>query len=183
MNAGTFEPRGVIPACLMPFDADLNVDETAWEAHLADIASVDGISGIAVNGHAAEVQTLTAAEQERAVVKACEILGRGNVPVIAGIYGESSREAGRMATYAQNEGAEGLLVFPPAFMASGGHMRPEMIEEHLRHLSDNSDLPIIVFQYPLVSGLSYPLSTLVGLCEKFPTIRAVKDQIGGRESA
>ena len=30
MNAGTFEPRGVIPACLMPFDADLNVDETAW---------------------------------------------------------------------------------------------------------------------------------------------------------
>ena len=37
-----------------------------------------------------------------------------------------------------------------------------MIEEHLRHVSDNSDLPIIVFQFPLVSGLSYPLSTLVG---------------------
>ena len=146
--------------------------------HLADIASVDGISGIAVNCHAAEVQTLTAAEQERAVVKACEVLGPGNVPVIAGIYGESSCEAGRMATYAQNEGADGLLVFPPAFMASGGHMRPETIEENLRHISDNSDLPIIVFQFPLVSGLSYPLSTLVGLCEKFPKIRAVKDQIG-----
>ena len=178
VNAGTFEPRGVIPACLMPFDADLNVDEMAWEAHLADIASVDGINGITVNGHAAEVHALTSAEQERAVLKACEVLGPIGVPVIAGIYSESSREAGRMATHAQNEGAEGLLVFPPAFMASGGHMRPEMIAEHLRHISDNSDLPIIVFQFPLASGLSYPLSTLVELCEKFPTIRAVKDQVG-----
>ena len=124
MNAMTFVPRGVIPACLMPFDADLNVDEAAWEAHLADIASVDGVSGIAGNGHAPDVHALTAAEQECAVVKAYEVLGTGNVPVIVGIYGESSREAARMAAFSQNEGAEGLLVFPPTFMASGGICDP-----------------------------------------------------------
>ena len=63
-------------------------------------------------------------------------------------------------------------------MASGEHVRPDLIEEHLRHVSDNSDMPIIVFQFPLFSGLSYPLSTLVGLCDRVPTIRAVKDEIG-----
>jgi 4-hydroxy-tetrahydrodipicolinate synthase len=57
-------------------------------------------------------------------------------------------------------------------------MRPEMIEEHIRHITDNSDLPIVLFQFPVISNLSYPLATLIGLCEKFPTIRAVKDQIG-----
>jgi 4-hydroxy-tetrahydrodipicolinate synthase len=83
-----------------------------------------------------------------------------------------------MAAYAQKEGADALLVFPPAFMTLGGHLRPEMIAEHLRHITENSDLPIILFQFPVASNLSYPLSTLISLCERFPTIRAVKDQIG-----
>lgn len=178
MSARSFEPRGVIPACLMPFDADMKIDEAAWTAHLRDIASVDGIAGIAINGHAAEVHALTISEQERAVIQAREVLGPLGVPVVAGVYTESSLEAGRMAAQAQREGAEGLLVFPPAFMSLGGHMRPEMIEEHIRHITDNSDLPIVLFQFPVISNLSYPLATLIGLCEKFPTIRAVKDQIG-----
>ncbi|MAP18382.1 MAG: dihydrodipicolinate synthase family protein, partial [Aurantimonas sp.] len=178
MSARSFEPRGVIPACLMPFNADMKIDEAAWTAHLRDIASVDGIAGIAINGHAAEVHALTIPEQERAVIQAREVLGPLGVPVVAGVYTESSLEAGRMAAQAQREGAEGLLVFPPAFMSLGGHMRPEMIEEHIRHITDNSDLPIVLFQFPVISNLSYPLATLIGLCEKFPTIRAVKDQIG-----
>lgn len=178
MSERSFEPRGVIPACLMPFDADMKIDEAAWTAHLEDIASVDGITGIAINGHAAEVHALTIPEQERAVIQAREVLGPLSVPVVAGVYTESSLEAGRMAAQAQHEGAEGLLVFPPAFMSLGGHMRPEMIEEHIRHITDNSDLPIVLFQFPVISNLSYPLATLIRLCEKFPTIRAVKDQIG-----
>jgi len=177
MSADAFEPRGVIPACLMPFDADLAVDENSFRSHLEDIASVDEIAGIAINGHAAEVHALTIAEQERAVVVSKDVLGN-SVPVIAGVYTESSIEAGRMAAYAQKEGADGLLVFPPAFMTLGGHMRPEMIIEHVKRITDNSDLPIILFQFPYASNLSYPLSTLLELCERFPTIRAVKDQIG-----
>jgi 4-hydroxy-tetrahydrodipicolinate synthase len=178
MTDTAFEPRGVIPACLMPFDAKMDVAEQAFRAHLQDIASVEGIAGIAINGHAAEVQALSVAEQERAVIVAKEVLGPSHVPVIAGVYTESSLAAGRMAAYAQREGAEGLLVFPPSFMTLGGHLRPEMIETHLKHITDNSDLPIILFQFPLGSNLSYPLATLLELCRKFPTIRAVKDQIG-----
>lgn len=178
MTDTAFEPRGVIPACLMPFDAEMDVDEHAWRSHLEDIASVEGIAGVAINGHAAEVHALTVAEQERAVIVAREVLGPRHVPVIAGVYTESSLAAGRMAAYAQREGAEGLLVFPPSFTALGGNLRPEMIETHLKHITDNSDLPIILFQFPLGSNLSYPLATLLGLCRKFPTIRAVKDQIG-----
>ncbi|MGH7069865.1 MAG: dihydrodipicolinate synthase family protein [Acetobacteraceae bacterium] len=178
MTDRAFEPRGVIPACLMPFDADMNVDERAWRTHLEDIASVEGIAAIAINGHSAEVHALTVAEQERAVIVAGEVLGARHVPVIAGVYTESSLAAGRMATYAQKHGARGLLVFPPSVMTLGGHMRPEMIKTHLQHITDNSDLPIVLFQFPLVSNLSYPLATLLELCRKFRTIRAVKDQIG-----
>jgi 4-hydroxy-tetrahydrodipicolinate synthase len=177
MNDRKFEPKGVIPACLMPFNADMGINEKAYRAHLEDIASVAGISAITINGHAAEVHALTIEEQKRAVVVTKDVLG-SRVPTVVGICTESSLEAGRLAAYAQKEGAEALLVFPPAFMSMGGHLRPEMIFEHLRHITGASDLPIILFQFPVTSQLSYPLDTLLELCRRFPTIRAVKDQIG-----
>lgn len=172
-----FEPRGVIPACLMPFDADLAVDEKAYRRHLADIASVDGISGITINGHAAEVHALTIEEQYRAIVVTKDEL-EDRVPMIVGVYTNSSLEAARIAARAEQEGADALLVFPPDFMTLGGHLRPEMIHEHLRRINEASGLPIILFQYPLASNLAYPLPTLLELCRCFPTIRAIKDQCG-----
>ena len=176
-DKNVFVPKGVIPACLMPFDSGLRIDEPVYRAHLEDLAAVDGINGITINGHAAEVHALTIEEQYRAIVVTKEVLG-DRLPTIAGIYTESSLEAGRMAAYAQKEGADGLLVFPPAFMSLGGHLRPEMTEAHLKCITDASDLPIVLFQFPQISNLSYPLDSLLELCTKFPTIRAVKDQIG-----
>ena len=172
-----FVATGVIPACLMPFSADLAVDEVAYRRHLGDVGSVEGISGITINGHAAEVHALTIEEQFRAIVVTKDVL-QDRVPTIAGVYTNSSLEAARIAAYAEREGADALLVFPPDFMTLGGHLRPEMIYEHLRRITDASGLPIILFQYPLASNLAYPLSTLLELCRRFSSIVAIKDQCG-----
>ncbi|MGH6991564.1 MAG: dihydrodipicolinate synthase family protein [Stellaceae bacterium] len=172
-----FEPTGVIPACLMPFSADLAIDEKAYRAHLDDIASVPGLSAIATNGHAAEVHTLTSDEQRRIVAITTDQLA-GRLPTIAGVFTNSSREAQRLARAAEAEGAAGLLVFPPDLMTLGGHLRPEMIYSHLARIADASGLPIVLFEYPLLSNLSYPLETLLELCRQVPTIVAVKDQVG-----
>lgn len=172
-----FAAHGVIPACLMPFTADLAVDESAYRKHLADVSSVEGISGITINGHAAEVHALTIDEQYRAIVVTKDVL-QDQVPTIVGVYTNSSLEAARIAAYAERERADALLVFPPDFMTLGGHLRPEMIVEHLKRISDASSLPIILFQYPLASNLAYPLQTLLDLCRRFPSIVAIKDQCG-----
>lgn len=176
-HARAFVPEGVIPACLLPFDRDLNIDEPAYRSHLNDIASVEGVSAVTINGHAAEVHALTLDEQKRALVVTRETLGE-RMPIVAGIFTNSSLEAAHMARTAQDEGADALLVFPPDVMALGGHLRPEMISEHVRRITDASDLPIILFQYPLASNLSYPLGSLLELLSRFPQIRAIKDQIG-----
>jgi 4-hydroxy-tetrahydrodipicolinate synthase len=178
MPKTVFEPKGVIPACLMPFDSDYAIDERAYRRHLNDVASVDGIEAITINGHAAEVHALTIEEQYRAIDVTLDELDRQGVATIVGVYTNSSLEAGRIAARAEKAGADALLVFPPDFMALGGHLRPEMAFEHLKHITGESALPIILFQYPLISNLSYPPPTLLELCRRFPTIRAVKDQIG-----
>jgi len=49
---------------------------------------------------------------------------------------------------------------------------------HFKRIADATDLPLIVFQYPLATGQGYPKDTLLRLCEEVPTIRAIKDWIG-----
>jgi 4-hydroxy-tetrahydrodipicolinate synthase len=49
-----FEPKGVIPACLLPLHDDLRI-EAGYRKHLRDVAAVDGISALTVNAHASEV--------------------------------------------------------------------------------------------------------------------------------
>jgi 4-hydroxy-tetrahydrodipicolinate synthase len=49
---------------------------------------------------------------------------------------------------------------------------------HFKRIADATDLPIIVFQYPLATGQGYPRDTLLRLVEEVPTIRAIKDWAG-----
>lgn len=170
----TYEPAGVIPACLLPFRSDLSIDESAYRHHLRDVTSVKGISAITVNGHASEVHALTADEQRRVLAITRDALG-DRCPIIAGIYTGSSLEAGRLARMAEEEGARALLVFPPESAALGGQLRPEVAHAHFERIAAATSLPLILFQYPLASGLGYPLETLLALVEHYPTIRAIKD--------
>jgi 4-hydroxy-tetrahydrodipicolinate synthase len=73
-------------------------------------------------------------------------------------------------------GASALLVFPPAPFTL--QQSPEMALAHFKHIADASDLPIIVFQYPLATGQGYPRDTLLKMCDEVPTIRAIKDWSG-----
>ena len=44
-----FNPSGVIPACLLPFDAEYAIDEPAYRKHLRDVAQVSGLAAVTVN--------------------------------------------------------------------------------------------------------------------------------------
>ena len=70
-------------------------------------------------------------------------------------------------------GASALLVFPPAPFTLG--QSAEMVLAHFKTISDATDLPLIVFQYPLATGQGYPAATLERLFDEVPTIRAIKD--------
>jgi hypothetical protein len=49
---------------------------------------------------------------------------------------------------------------------------------HVKRIADATELPLIVFQYPLATGQGYPKDTLLKMCEDVPSIRAIKDWIG-----
>src|SRR3974390_1653927 len=157
-----FVPEGVVPACLLPFQDDLSIDEPAFRSHLSDVAAVSGVTAITINAHASEVASCTFEEQRRVLEIAQDEIGR-SLPIVNGVYAEGSLEAARLARLAQDGGASALLVFPPGPFTLG--QRPEMALAHFKRIADASDLPIIVFQYPLAGGQGYPFETLLKLCE------------------
>jgi dihydrodipicolinate synthase/N-acetylneuraminate lyase len=162
-----------MPANLLPFRADLEIDEPAYRRHLRWLADAPGVTGIVANGHAAEVSSLTREERKRALAIALDEVA-GKVPVVAGVYSDGTREAVELARDAHAAGAAGLLVFPPTLFMWGAQWKPDMVLRHFSELADGVDLPLVVFEYPPASGIGYQPETLAALC-KIPSVVAVKD--------
>jgi 4-hydroxy-tetrahydrodipicolinate synthase len=170
-----YVPHGVIPAVLLPFNDDLSIDEKSFRAHLRDVAAVKGISAVTINAHSTEVASCSFDEQRRVLEIAQDEIG-DRLPLVNGVWADGSLEAARIARMAQQGGASALLVFPPAPFTLG--QSPDMALAHFRHIADASDLPIIVFQYPLATGQGYPRDTLLRIADAVPSVRAIKDWCG-----
>jgi 4-hydroxy-tetrahydrodipicolinate synthase len=168
-----FRFEGILPANILPFTADLRIDEPAYRAHLRWLAGTRGVSGLVVNGHAAEVSSLDRDERRRALAIALEEAA-GRLPVVAGVYADGTAEAVRLARDAGAEGAAGLLVFPPTLFMWGAQAKPEMAVRHFEEVAAGADLPMVVFEYPPASGIGYAPETLARLAA-IPRVVAVKD--------
>ena len=166
--------EGVIPATLIAFDEDFQIDEKASRKHIRKCALTPWISAVTVNGHSSEIHACSFDEQKKILNFSLDEIG-DIVPVINGVYADGSIEAAKIAKMSDTNGASALLCFPPQSMSMGGHLRPEMAVEHFSRIADATDLPLICFNYPSSGNLSYPFETLLELFEKVPTIKAIKD--------
>ncbi len=164
---------GVMPANVLPFKADLSIDESAYRKHLRWLADTRGVTGIVANGHAAEVSSLSREERRRALAIALDEVG-AQCPVVAGVYADGTQEAVELARDAKTAGAAGVLVFPPTLFMWGAQQKPDMALRHFGDIAEKADLPIIVFEYPPDSGIGYSPETLARLAA-IPRVAAVKD--------
>ncbi len=164
---------GIMPANILPFTADLAIDEPAYRRHLRWLADTRGVTGIVANGHAAEVSSLDREERKRALAIALDEVA-GKCPVVTGVYSDGTAEAVALARDAKAAGAAGVLVFPPTLFMWGAQAKPDMVLRHFSEIAARADLPIVVFEYPPASGIGYAPETLARLAE-IPQVRAVKD--------
>ena len=169
-----YEPRGVIPAALLPFHADLSIDEPAFRAHLRDLAAVEGVTAVTVNAHASEVASCTFEEQRRVLAVARDEIGARGPPIVQRRLrrrqpgGRAPRRHGRGGRRRRAAGLPARSVHAGPECGDGARARPP-------HRRRRPGLPIILFQYPLASRQGYPMPTLLRLLEAVPAIRAIKD--------
>jgi 4-hydroxy-tetrahydrodipicolinate synthase len=155
--------RGIHAATIVPMTTDFAVDEQALAAHLSSVASVPGINGLLVNGHAGENFMLSLAEKVRVVE-----IARRHTPdgclIVSGVNHESSVAAAREAAALGQAGADGLLVFPPNSWALG--CAEACVIEHHRRIAEATTLPLMLYGAPVGAGaMAYTPAVLARLIE------------------
>jgi len=157
------ELKGFMPANVLPFTENFDIDEKALQNFIRYLLGVKNVNGIICNGHAGEVATLTLEER----IKVIELIVKevkGNIPLIAGIYSESTREAILSAKQAEKAGSDGILVLPPLAWYRG--KAKDAPYHFFKAIADAISIPILIFQYPANCSASYSLdvlSQLVGI--------------------
>jgi dihydrodipicolinate synthase/N-acetylneuraminate lyase len=109
MNKKPLTLRGLYPAPSVPFDRDLEIIESEFAAHMAAMGRIEGLSGVALNGHQGEVAAPTPRERMRVVEIAREQLPKDK-HVISGVISPSIADMAQQMKDARSAGADACLV-------------------------------------------------------------------------
>ena len=153
--------RGLYPATITPFKADLSVDYDALRRHLSETAQTPGVKGLAVNAGLAEILQLSDEEKKKILALARSVMMPGQI-LISGIEGRGPA-AITDGLLAKAAGADALLVLPPFDVRPYRRLAqdPESVYGFFKMLDEQVDLPMIIFQYPDPSGCAYSIPALV----------------------
>ena len=164
--------EGIIPAVIVPMQADYSIDYLAFERYLEWVIG-QGAVGLAVNVDTGEGPYLSPDERSR-VIQAARRVASGRCSIIAGVGGPGTLNATTNARAAREAGADALLVFPvPAFLNDPFDAR--IIYDYHRAIAEASGLPLIVFQLgPVFGGVDYPPEALEKVLT-LPQVIALKD--------
>ncbi len=133
------------------------------------------IRGIVIAGTTGEA-VLVDEEERLELVRAAREALSPNVLLTVGTGMESTRATVRLNRAVAQEGADAVLVQPPAYYK--GAMTPEALREHYLAVADASPVPVVVYQAPLrMSTLDFPTG-LVAELSKHENIVGIKDSRG-----
>ena len=153
----TLDLRGIVPACIVTFDADGRFDDGAYRRYLQWLLP-QGPVALAINADTGEGPHLWPEERERVLRVAVE--EAGDVPVVAGLSATFTAQAVDEAKRAEQAGAAALLVFPiPAYQ--GTPLDPAIPVAYHEAIATGCGLPLVAFQLqPALGGVIFSEETL-----------------------
>ncbi len=133
----------------------------------------EGVNGIVVSGSTGEAALLDADEQRQLVAVARQLSDAAWL--IAGTGAESTRQTIALSHAAAVEGANAVLVRPPAYFSAGA--TPVSLALHFRAVADASPVPVLVYNIPKYTHLALEPAFLQQLTAH-ERIIGVKDSSG-----
>ncbi len=133
--------NGSITALVTPF-RDGKVDDKAFQDFI-EWQIANGTHGLVPCGTTGESATLSDSEHKR-VIELCVEAAAGRVPVIAGAGSNETRVAIEYTRHAKDLGADAALVVTPYYNKPS----QEGIFQHFKAITDNVDIPVVVYNIP-----------------------------------
>jgi dihydrodipicolinate synthase/N-acetylneuraminate lyase len=164
----SIEWKGVMPATLTQFNADLSIDHGVMAEHGKWLVE-NGCSAIVVHGSLGEGATLSYAEKVGLQKMYVEALP--GTPIIPGIASLSTKEAVDLAKAAKDNGCRGLMVLPPYLYASDWR---EM-KAHMSAVISATDLPCIIYNNPVAYKTDFTPLHIKELADEHANVESVKE--------
>ena len=162
---------GACPAIVTPFDQSgaINYDRFA---QLIDEQIAAGVDAICAVGTTGECSTLTLREHI-AAVNFCVKYVNHRVKVIAGAGSNDTSAAVYLSQHAEDSGADALLHVTPYY----NKCSQEGLIRHYEYIADRTELPIILYNVPSRTGVSFTAETYRVLSQN-PKINGIKEASG-----
>lgn len=160
--------KGCGTALVTPFTDDGEVDfETLRK--LIDFQILEGVDSLIICGTTGESATLST-EEKKEIIKFTVQIARRRVPIIAGTGSNNTKTSIELSKYAQNVGADGLLIVSPYYNKT----TQAGLIKHYTSIAQSVDIPIILYNVPSRTSLNIEPSTCLEL-SKIKNIVAIKE--------
>ncbi|KDN40734.1 hypothetical protein RSAG8_07909, partial [Rhizoctonia solani AG-8 WAC10335] len=166
----TVPPPGIYVPAVLFFDSNEELDLASIKSHILRLAN-GGVTGILIQGSNGEAQHLSHAERSQTIQFARKTLDE------AGYDGRSQgKKRVVLCKEAAEAGAEFVLVLTPGVWP--GMMTKEAILKFHRDVADASPVPVLIYNFPVVTaGLDLD-STILSELAQHPNIVGTKLSCG-----
>lgn len=162
--------KGVATALSTPFDENgINLSEFK---KFIEFQISSGINALVVCGTTGESSTMSDLERLSAIKCAIQT-SSGRIPVIAGTGGNDTSKVIKLSKYAEELGADGLLIVTPYYNKT----TQSGLIEHYRAICNEVSLPIILYNVPSRTGMNITPETCFEL-SKIDNIVGIKEASG-----
>ena len=142
---------GVCTALITPFKNG-EIDYPSLK-RLIEFQIEQGVDALLINGTTGESATLSECEKRELISFAVHEVG-GRVPLIAGTGSNSTKKAIHLSQFACDVGADAILVVTPYYNKASN----EGLIEHYEAITNEVDVPLVLYNVPSRTGVNIPLS-------------------------
>lgn len=163
--------HGIIPPVPTILFKEGQIDEKGM-GNLIDFLIHSKVDGLFFLGSGGEFGQMPV-ELRKEVVEFTIRYVNGRVPVLIGTGTPSTNETISLSLHAKSMGADGVVVINPYYYK----LTEESLFQHYSEIAENVDLPIILYNYPELTGQDLAPDFVLRLVNKYPNIVGIKDTV------
>lgn len=160
MGLKSLKIEGIIPALITPFNDDETLNEKGLRK-VIDHVIAGGVHGVFILGSQGESFALDFEDKKRVIevtIDACA----GRIPTYVGTGMITTVDSVKMTKMSRELGADAVSVITPYFISP---TQQELID-HYKAISEAAeDMPVLLYNNPMRSGVSIEVSSVVTLAE------------------
>lgn len=171
MKKDLIYPEGSWVALITPFDHKGKLDMVGFK-RLVDFQAANGTSGLLLIGSTGEPTSLSQ-EEKREIISEMVPYCQGRIPAFIGVTSGSTAATIELAQFAQQKGADGILIVVPPYVAP-----PQTaVYQFLKSVCQSVDVAVAIYNNPARVIVNIDPSTIIRLFGECPNLVADKEAV------